>query len=291
MSRARSRGQKEGEDRGKKKRLDLLLEERGLFRSRSQARWAILAGEVLVDGRVVDKPGAQVRADARIELRERPRYVSRGGLKLEWALRAFGVDVQGKVAVDVGASTGGFTDCLLQHGARRVYAVDVGYGQLDWRLRRDERVVVLERVNARYLRPEQLGEAVDLATIDVSFISLKLILPPLRAVVKPAGELIALVKPQFEAGRAQVRGGVVRDPEVHLQVLEELAHFTGEIGLSLLGATWSPLLGPEGNIEFFLYLRNAPGPGEGAHLQVEADLSKVVEEAWEALGLACPKSR
>ncbi len=243
-----------------RKRLDLLLEERGLVGSRSQARGEILAGNVLVEGVVVDKPGALVSEGAELELRSGLRYVSRGGLKLERALQAFGIDVLDKVALDVGASTGGFTDCLLQHGAKRVYAIDVGKGLLDWRLRQDRRIVVLEGLNARYLRPEDIGEQVDLATIDVSFISLKLILPPLVAIVREGGELIPLVKPQFEAGRARVKKGLVRDPRVHLEVLEELRRFVvGELGLSLLAATYSPIKGPEGNIEFFFHLRNSPG--------------------------------
>lgn len=257
-----------------RRRLDLLLEERGLCRSRSQAQGEIRAGNVLVDGALVDKPGALVPQEAKIELRERARYVGRGGLKLEWALRALGIDVRGKTALDIGASTGGFTDCLLQHGARKVYAVDVGYGQLDWRLRQDGRVAVLERTNARYLTLEEIGEQVDLATIDVSFISLKKILPPLVAIVKRGGELIPLVKPQFEAGRAKLRRGVVRDPGVHLEVLEGLSRFIREeLELSLLNATFSPIKGPEGNIEFFFHLKNAPG------IQQVVDLFQMVQEA------------
>lgn len=249
------------------------------MRSRSQARGAILAGKVLVDGVVVDKPGALVYEGAELELREEARYVSRGGLKLEWALRAFRVDVRDKVAIDVGASTGGFTDCLLQHGARKVYAVDVGRGLLDWRLRQDKRVVVLEGLNARYLKPEDIGEQVDLATVDVSFISLKLILPPLVAIVRRGGELIPLVKPQFEAGRAKVKKGLVRDPQVHLEVLEGLRQFiVEELGLSLLNATHSPLKGPEGNLEFFFHLRNSPG--ESASI----NLGEVVARAHAELG-------
>ncbi|MGQ9477550.1 MAG: TlyA family RNA methyltransferase [Candidatus Bipolaricaulia bacterium] len=263
-----------------KKRLDLLLEERGLVRSRSQAQAEILAGKVLVDGVVVDKPRAMVPEGAELELRSGLRYVSRGGLKLERALQAFGIDVLAKVAIDIGASTGGFTDCLLQHGAKRVYAIDVGRGLLDWRLRRDRRVVVLEGLNARYLKPEDLGEhePVDLATIDVSFISLKLILPPLVAIVREGGELIPLVKPQFEAGKERVKRGLVRDPRVHLEVLEELRRFIiEELGLSLLDATFSPIKGPEGNIEFFLYLRNSPGQS------AQVDLEGVVAAAHAEL--------
>ncbi|MFQ6118164.1 MAG: TlyA family RNA methyltransferase [Candidatus Bipolaricaulia bacterium] len=262
-----------------KRRLDLLLVERGLCPSRSQAQREIRAGNVLVDGVPVDKPGALVPEGAKIELRERARYVSRGGLKLEGALRAFKIDVRGKTAIDIGASTGGFTDCLLQHGARKVYAVDVGYGQLDWRLRQDGRVIVLERMNARYLKLADIGERVDLATIDVSFISLKKILPPLLAIVKEGGDLVPLVKSQFEAGKAKVRRGVVRDPEVHLEVLEGLSHFVQEeLGISLLDVTFSPIRGPKGNIEFFFHLRNAPGASG------PIDLPWVVQEAHAHFG-------
>jgi len=255
------------------------LEERGLCPSRSQAQGEIRAGNVLVDGQQVDKPGASVPEGAKIELRKGPRYVGRGGLKLEGALRAFKIDVRGKTVIDIGASTGGFTDCLLQHGAKRVWAVDVGYGQLAWKLRQDERVAVLERVNARYLKLADIGERADLATIDVSFISLKRIIPPLLAIVKEGGDIITLVKPQFEAGRARVRRGVVRDPEEHLEVLEDLSCFIGEeLKLSILGATCSPIKGPKGNIEFFFHLRNAPG------IQQAIDLARVVREAHAHFG-------
>ncbi|MCR4404377.1 MAG: TlyA family RNA methyltransferase [Candidatus Acetothermia bacterium] len=274
----RSGGRLRAEPEGRKRRLDLLVEERGLVRSRAQAQREIRAGKVLVDGAPVDKPGALVREGVEIELLPGPKYVSRGGLKLEHALRAFAIDVQGKVALDIGASTGGFTDCLLQHGASRVYAVDVGRGQLAWPLRQDERVVVLERLNARYLQPEDIGEPVDLATIDASFISLKKLLPPLPPIVKEGGAIIPLVKPQFEAGKDRVRRGVVHDPRVQLEVLEDLRQFiTAELGLSVLNATFSPLKGPEGNIEFFLHLVNSRG------LPAGADLEGVVEAAHSAL--------
>jgi 23S rRNA (cytidine1920-2'-O)/16S rRNA (cytidine1409-2'-O)-methyltransferase len=240
-----------------KERLDRLLHQRQLVSSREVGRRLIMAGEVTVDGRVVDKPGTQVPVDARLEIATPPPYVSRGGLKLEAALAAFAVEVKGVVAADVGASTGGFTDCLLQHGACRVYAIDVGYGQLDWGLRRDERVVVLERTNARYL--ESLAEPVDLVVVDVSFISLKLILPQAQAWLRPGGEIVALIKPQFEAGRKQVgKGGVVRDPAVHRAVLEDLLIWSADQGLGLMGLIRSPIKGPSGNIEFLVWLR----PGE-----------------------------
>ncbi|MCR4391370.1 MAG: TlyA family RNA methyltransferase [Candidatus Acetothermia bacterium] len=249
-----------------KERLDVLLVERGLATSRAQAQALIRAGQVRVDGQVVDKPSAAAAGDVVLEVSAPPRYASRGGEKLAAALLAFGVDPAGKVCLDVGASTGGFTDCLLQHGAARVYAVDVGRGQLDWKLRNDPRVVVREGLNARYLRPEDIGAPVDLATVDVSFISLRLILPPLRGIVKPQGDVVALVKPQFEAGRGSVRGGVVRDPAVHREVLIGIAAFAREeLGWSVRGATPSPLLGPAGNREFFLHL--VPRLGEDAPIE------------------------
>lgn len=235
-----------------RERLDVLLHEQGLAASREQARRLIMAGQVSVNGEVVDKPGTRVPLTAKIEIAAKPAYVSRGGLKLEAALAAFALDVRGLVAADIGASTGGFTDCLLQHGAARVYAVDVGYGQLAWELRQDPRVVVMERVNARHLR--QLPEPIDLVTIDVSFISLKLILPAVIPLLKPAGQIIALVKPQFEAGRKEVRkGGVVKDPAVHRAVLQDLVAWASAHGLQTRGIITSPLRGPAGNIEFLIH--------------------------------------
>ncbi|MFN4218244.1 MAG: TlyA family RNA methyltransferase [Candidatus Bipolaricaulia bacterium] len=262
-----------------KRRLDLLLVDRGLVSSRAQAQRVISAGLVIVNGHIIDKPGAHVPVDAHIEVKERPRYVSQGGLKLEHALQVFRIDVTDKVCVDVGASTGGFTDCLLQHGAKRVYAVDVGKGQLDWKLRTNPRVIVLEEINARYLKPEQIGELVDIATVDVSFISLKLILPPLKEIVKPRGDLICLVKPQFEAGREHVaRGGVVKDSSVHQRVLEDLARFVEDhLKLSVVNATFSPIKGPAGNIEFFMHIRNEPSRS------VPVDWARLVEHAHKEL--------
>lgn len=252
----------------KGERLDQLLVQRGLAPSRTKAQALILAGQVQVDGILVDKPGTLVGAEAAISIRKPQRYVSRGGEKLERALEAFAIDPRGKVALDIGASTGGFTDCLLQHGAAKVYAVDVGKGQLHLKLRQDPRVIVKEELNARYLSPEDIGEAIDLVTIDVSFISLCLILPALRGIVSPCGDIIALVKPQFEAGRYQVRKGVVRDPDVHRQVLSELAGFVqGELGWSVLGGIPSPILGPKGNREFFLHIAPRPGLREALDWQ------------------------
>lgn len=235
-----------------RQRLDLLLHKAGLAQSREQARRLIMAGQVSVNGEVVDKPGTRVPLTAKIHIKARPPYVSRGGLKLEAALAAFGLDVHGLVAADIGASTGGFTDCLLQHGAARVYAVDVGYGQLAWELRQDPRVVVMERVNARYLRG--LPEPIDLVTIDVSFISLKLVLPAVILLLRPDGQIIALAKPQFEAGRKHVgKGGVVRDSAVHRAVLEDLLAWASTNNLQTQGLIPSPLRGPAGNVEFLIH--------------------------------------
>lgn len=247
----------------KKERLDKLLVRRGLAPSRQRAQALIMAGAVLVDGQRVTKAGQQVSEDTPLELIGDPiPYVSRGGLKLEGALDHFAVTVQGKVAMDVGASTGGFTDCLLKRGARKVYAVDVGYGQLHWRLRQDPRVVCLERRNIRYLRKEEVPEEVDLVTIDTSFISLKLVIPATLIFVKPKGELLALIKPQFEVGKGEVeKGGVVKDPEKHRRVIREIWSFCEELGLRPEGVMESPLRGPKGNKEFFIYLQKE-GHGE-----------------------------
>ena len=236
-----------------RKRLDLLLVERGLFVSRSTARAAIMAGLVTVDGKKIDKPGTQIPSDAAIQVTELPRYVSRGGLKLEKALKVFEIDLRGRVAMDVGASTGGFTDCMLQKGASKVYSIDVGYGQLDWRLRQDNRVVVLERTNIRHFDPASLVEAVQFAAVDVSFISLALVLPALKNLKIP--EIVTLVKPQFEVGKGRVgKKGVVLDPAAHLEVLKKIAAIAVELGYSVVGVDFSPIRGPEGNIEYLLHL-------------------------------------
>jgi 23S rRNA (cytidine1920-2'-O)/16S rRNA (cytidine1409-2'-O)-methyltransferase len=228
-----------------------MMAERGLAESREKARVAILAGDVLVNGAPVLRPAASVADDARIELVKPPKYVSRGGDKLDHALRAFALDVDGLVALDVGASTGGFTDCLLQHGAGRVYAVDVGYGQLDYRLRQDGRVVSLERTHVNKLT--ELPERPDLATIDVAFIGLENVLPSVVRLLKPGGRIVALVKPQFQAKRSEVRkGGVVKDPLVHAQVIGRVVSWAAEHGLRFGGLTASPLRGPAGNREFFI---------------------------------------
>lgn len=237
----------------KKRRVDVLLVERGLAESRQKAQALVLAGAVLTDGQPVQKPGALLAEDAPLTVVAASPYVSRGGEKLAHALARFGLDVHGLVALDVGASTGGFTDCLLQNGARRVYAVDVGYGQLDYRLRQDPRVVVMERTNIRHLR--ELPEMVDLATVDVSFIGLEKVLPAVARLVKDGGRIIVLFKPQFQAEKREVgKGGVIRDPQMHARLLGRFAAWAGRQGFHILGLTLSPLLGPAGNREFLLLL-------------------------------------
>ena len=242
-----------------KARLDVALVERGLAETRAKAQSSIMSGIVFVDGQRCDKAGTPVAADAVIEVRGHTlRYVSRGGLKLEKAMTEFPITLTDAVCADIGASTGGFTDCMLQNGARRVYAVDVGYGQLDWKLRSDARVVCMERTNARYLTHEQIPDELDFASVDVSFISLKLILPALAGLLKPDGRAVCLVKPQFEAGREKVgKKGVVRDPAVHLEVLEHFLEHAKENNFTVLGLTYSPIRGPEGNIEYLGYLSRA----------------------------------
>jgi 23S rRNA (cytidine1920-2'-O)/16S rRNA (cytidine1409-2'-O)-methyltransferase len=241
----------------KKERLDKLLVLRGMVSSRERAQALIMAGKVLVDGKKVDKAGAQVCNECHIVLKDQELpYVSRGGVKLEKALEAFHVEVKGKTCLDVGASTGGFTDCLLKKGAEKVYAVDVGYGQLAWSLKQNCRVVSLERRNIRYLSPGDIGELTDLAVVDTSFISLKKVLPSVVQLIKEGGKIIALIKPQFEVGKGRVgKGGVVNKREDHEMVINEISHFATELGLKKLGLTESPLLGPKGNMEFFIYLK------------------------------------
>lgn len=260
-------------------RLDSLLVERGLEESRQRAQAVIMSGIVYVDGSRVDKPGTAVPENARLEVRgDRLPYVSRGGLKLEKAMKSFSISLQDAVCGDIGASTGGFTDCMLQNGAAKVYAVDVGRGQLAWKLRNDSRVVCLERTNARYLSREQIPEELSFASVDVSFISLKLILPPLAALLREDGRVVSLVKPQFEAGREKVgKKGVVRDPAVHREVLEHFLGHAKEAGLSVLGLTYSPIRGPEGNIEYLGYMQK----GEGTAL--DFDLKALVEESHRIL--------
>ncbi|MDD2372480.1 MAG: TlyA family RNA methyltransferase [Syntrophomonadaceae bacterium] len=266
-----------------KTRLDNLMMARGMAPSREKARAIILAGEVKVNGLRVDKPGTSFNEEVDIVVENSgPRYVSRGGLKLEKAIQEFNIDFTGAVVLDVGASTGGYTDCALQHGAARVFALDVGYGQLDWKLRNDPQVVCLERINIRYFQPEQLGQQVDIITIDVSFISTTLVFPVIKDMLKSDGQIISLIKPQFEAGRNKVgKKGVVRDPEVHREVLINCIASAAKVGLFCTGITYSPITGPQGNIEFFIRLNQEQLSPE---LEIEKTVALVVNEAHQQLG-------
>ena len=263
-----------------KKRLDVLLVEHGYAETRTKAQAVIMSGLVYVAGQKADKPGMSFEENCEIEVRGATcPYVSRGGLKLEKALRDFGVDPSGYVCSDSGASTGGFTDCLLQQGAKKVFAIDVGYGQLDWKIRSDPRVVVMERTNVRYVTPEQLGEPLDLSVVDVSFISLRIVLPVIKTFLKEnSGQVLCLIKPQFEAGKEKVgKKGVVRDPAVHKEVLDDFVALTKEIGFKILGLTFSPVKGPEGNIEFLSHLTLADVEG------IEPNTASVVTQAHDTL--------
>lgn len=263
----------------KKQRLDQLVYERGFTESRERAKTTIMSGLVYVNGQKADKPGMPVDPEARIEVRgEALPFVSRGGFKLDKALKVFPVDPAGKVCIDCGASTGGFTDVLLQHGAARVYSVDVGYGQLAWKLRTDPRVVNLERTNLRYITREQIPEELDLAVMDVSFISVRLILPAVKELLKPGADYICLIKPQFEAGREEVgKKGVVRDPAVHEEVVRGILAFAPTLGFSVMGLDFSPVKGPEGNIEYICHLKN------GQYDAPEPDVAAVVRASHDAL--------
>lgn len=260
-------------------RLDQYLVQNGLVQSRERAKALIMAGVVFVNQQKVDKAGEMIKEDAVVEVRGHDiGYVSRGGLKLEKAMKCFPLTPNGKVCMDIGASTGGFTDCMLQNGATKVYAVDVGYGQLDWKLRSDERVVCMERTNARYLDRDQIPDELDFASIDVSFISLKLILPAVHRVLKEGGHVACLIKPQFEAGREKVgKKGVVRDPDVHLEVLENFLTHAKDSGFTVLDITFSPIRGPEGNIEYLGYLES------GDWVEKTFDLHGLVEQSHAAL--------
>ena len=262
-----------------KQRLDLLMTERGLCDSRSRAQALIMSGAVFVDGQKCDKAGTPVADDAAVEVRgETCPFVSRGGLKLEKALREFGVDPTGYVCSDSGASTGGFTDCLLQKGAKKVFAIDVGYGQLAWALRTDPRVVCMERTNIRYVTPEDLGEPLDLSVVDVSFISLRLVLPTVQRLLKPTGQVLCLIKPQFEAGKDKVgKKGVVREKSTHVEVLEQFLGLADELGFTVRNLTFSPVKGPEGNIEFLGHLSMQPADVE------RPDVAALVDAAHETL--------
>lgn len=259
----------------KKQRLDLLVVERDLVQSRNKAAAMIMAAEVFVDGQIVDKPGMRVKIDSVITLKDKLRYVGRGGLKLEGALKSFGIEVFDKVCADVGASTGGFTDCLLQNGAKRVYAIDVGHGIIDYKLRIDDRVILLEKTNARYL--ESLDEVVQLVVIDVSFISLTLILPAVKKWLSAQADVIALVKPQFEAGKKDVgKGGIVRDKSIHVNVLKYISKFVESEGFSGVDLDCSPITGQKGNVEYLIWLHhNADHEGEVSTIDEQKILSVV----------------
>lgn len=257
----------------------MLLTEQGYADTRSKAQAIIMSGLVYVNGQKADKPGTAYEDSVSIEVRGAVcPYVSRGGLKLEKALRDFGVKPEGYVCSDSGASTGGFTDCLLQQGASKVFAIDVGYGQLDWKIRSDPRVVVMERTNIRYVTPEQLGEPLDLSVVDVSFISLKIVLPAIKELLKPTGQVLCLIKPQFEAGKEKVgKKGVVREPETHREVLDQFKELAHSLGFRILGLTFSPVKGPEGNIEFLGHLTLSDFP------ENIPDTFQVVEQAHNTL--------
>ncbi len=269
----------------KKERLDVILVNRGLAASRDKAKALIMSGIVFVDGMREDKAGAAFDENAQVEVRGATlRYVSRGGLKLEKAMEQFDLSLEGRICMDIGASTGGFTDCMLQNGAVKVYAVDVGHGQLDWKLRQDERVVCMEKTNARYLTREQIPDGPSFASIDVSFISLTKILAPVKEILSADGELVCLIKPQFEAGREKVgKKGVVRDPQVHLEVIQKVIDYAVSIGFVPCHLDYSPIRGPEGNIEYLLHLSKnkaaQPGP---------VDVEAVVRLSHEMLAVANP---
>ena len=263
-----------------KTRLDILLTERGLAESRQKAQGVIMAGHVFVAGQRVDKPGTAVLSDAPIEVRGHALpYVSRGGLKLEKAMKTFPITLTDKICADIGASTGGFTDCMLQNGAKKVFAVDVGNGQLAWKLRQDERVVCMEKTNIRYVTPQDIDDVLDFASVDVSFISLTKVLGPARELLADGGEMVCLIKPQFEAGREKVgKKGVVRDKSVHEEVIDKVVSFALSIGFSVLHLEYSPIKGPEGNIEYLVHLKKE-AEAEQAGVEESVDVQKVVDAA------------
>jgi 23S rRNA (cytidine1920-2'-O)/16S rRNA (cytidine1409-2'-O)-methyltransferase len=260
-----------------KKRLDVLLVEKGLSESREKAKALIMAGSVYVNGQKCEKAGTSIDETAEIRIAEELRYVSRGGLKLEKTIKKYGLSLNGCICADIGASTGGFTDCMLQHGSSKVYAVDVGYGQLAWSLRNDPRVVCLERTNARYLSEETIPDALDFFSMDVSFISVKLILPAVFALLHDGGEGVILIKPQFEAGKSKVgKNGVIRDKTVHLEVVSDIIHSLIDMGFGILALDFSPIKGPKGNIEFLAYVKKG---SESNYF----DIQTVVESAHSSL--------
>ena len=265
-----------------KKRLDVMLVEQGLAESREKAKAIIMSGIVYVDGEKEDKAGSTFAETASIEVRGKTlKYVSRGGLKLEKAMQVFPIELEGKVCMDVGASTGGFTDCMLQNGAVKVYSVDVGYGQLAWKLREDERVICMEKTNIRYVKPEDIDDKIEFASVDVSFISLSKVLPPLRDLLKEDAEVVCLIKPQFEAGREKVgKKGVVRDKSVHVEVIENVSCFALTSGFEILGLDFSPVKGPEGNIEYLIHLRKTAEIQEN-YILLEEDYKKTIKQLVE----------
>lgn len=266
-----------------KERLDIILYEKGLFPTREKAKGAIMAGIVFVNNEKMDKPGTKYTRDCIISIKENPNpYVSRGGLKLHKAMEEFGLRLEGKTALDIGASTGGFTDCMLKHGAVKVHAIDVGYGQLAWELRNDPRVVTMERTNIRYVKPSDIGMEADFASIDVSFISLKKVLPVATNLINNKGEIVCLIKPQFEAGRDKVgKHGVVRDPDIHEEVIQSILRLARELGLSVRGLSYSPIKGPEGNIEYLIHLSKE---GDSTALEDWVQIAaKVVRQAHGSL--------
>lgn len=283
-----------------KERLDMLLVQRGLAPSREKAKAMIMEGNVFVAGQREDKAGSAFDTQVEIEVRGNTlKYVSRGGLKLEKAMQNFGIDLQGKVCMDIGASTGGFTDCMLQNGARKVYAVDVGYGQFAWALRQDPRVVCMEKTNIRYVKPEDIGDVLDFASADVSFISLTKVLPTAKELLSPEGEMVCLIKPQFEAGREKVgKKGVVRDPKVHKEVIDKILSFAGEMGFCIRNLDFSPIKGPEGNIEYLVHMKkeleiqeeilDVSGSVKGVQGET-MDVSRIVAQAQEALKSKAPQ--
>lgn len=264
-----------------KERLDVLLVNKGLAPSREKAKTMIMEGNVFVDGEREDKAGSTFDTEAKIEIHGSTlKYVSRGGLKLEKAMNNFGITLDGKVCMDIGASTGGFTDCMLQNGAKKVYAVDVGYGQFAWKLRQDERVVCMEKTNIRYVTPEDIEDTLDFASVDVSFISLTKVLGPVQTLLTKDGEMVCLIKPQFEAGREKVgKKGVVRDSKVHREVIEKVIDFALSLGFTIKNLEYSPIKGPEGNIEYLVYIQN----GTNGVKEETVDIAAVVEAAHAAL--------
>ena len=266
-----------------KERLDVLLVKRNLVESREKAKAIIMSGNVFVEGQREDKAGSTFSEEVQIEIKGQTLpYVSRGGLKLEKAVANFDVDLKEKVCTDVGSSTGGFTDCMLQNGAKKVFAIDVGRGQLAWKLRQDERVVCMEKTNIRYVTPEDLGERIDFSSIDVSFISLTKVLLPIRNYLKDDGQIVALIKPQFEAGREKVgKKGVVREKSTHYEVIEMVLSYATSIGFGILNLDFSPIKGPEGNIEYLVHLQKTENVGTIADLQL--DWKDIVEQAFETL--------